>query len=241
MGTEDVVGTLDQQTSEIRVAGLGDPKLRVSVPGLAASRSQAEVTTNIATLLEAFLAAQRQNERRCRDRANTMDLQQSLSLWILRLAKLLDLTIVLLDLERHLCDLFDHGTECLSESWRHHGQASLRKGARRRRRHAMSAGLRQPSYGVHRCRPQANDKVAGANQRKSFLLFDSPVRDRPQYLWIESGVAGQLLRVHLVALAVTMRDGSQLAHVRDEYFVTKLLQLLADPDRMRARFHSDTC
>jgi hypothetical protein len=45
-----------------------------------------------------------------------MDLQQSLCLWILCLAELLDLTVVLLDLKRHLCDLFDHGAECLIQS-----------------------------------------------------------------------------------------------------------------------------
>jgi hypothetical protein len=54
---EDVVGTLDQQASEISVAGLGDAELRVSISGLAASRSQAEVAANITTPLEALLAA----------------------------------------------------------------------------------------------------------------------------------------------------------------------------------------
>jgi hypothetical protein len=68
--SEDVVGTLDQQTSEIGVAGLGDAELRIPITGLAASRSQTEVAADIATLLEAFLATQGQDERRCRDRTN---------------------------------------------------------------------------------------------------------------------------------------------------------------------------
>ena len=109
MRPEDVVGALDQQTSEIGVAGLGDAKLRIPITGLAASRSQTKVAANIATLLEAFLAAQRQDERRRRNRTNTMDLQQSLRLWILCLAELLDLTVILFDLERHLSDLLKHG------------------------------------------------------------------------------------------------------------------------------------
>lgn len=138
MRSEDVVGTLDQQTSKISVAGLGDAELRVPITGLAASRSETEVATNIATLLEAFFAAQGQDERRCRDRTNTVDLQQNLCLWILSLAELLDLTVVLLDLKRHLSDLFEHGTECLSQPRRHHGQASLREGPSRRCWHAMA-------------------------------------------------------------------------------------------------------
>ena len=48
---------LDQQTSEVDVAGLGDPELRIAVTGLTASRSQAEIAAYITTLLEAFLAA----------------------------------------------------------------------------------------------------------------------------------------------------------------------------------------
>ena len=75
MRSEDVVGTLDQQTSEISVAGLGDAELRVPISGLAAFRSQAEVAANIATLLEAFLAAQGQDECCRRERTHTMDLQ----------------------------------------------------------------------------------------------------------------------------------------------------------------------
>lgn len=43
MRAKDVVRALDQQTSEISVAGLGDAKLRIVLAGLAASRSQTEV------------------------------------------------------------------------------------------------------------------------------------------------------------------------------------------------------
>jgi hypothetical protein len=41
MRSQDVVGALDQQTSEICVAGMGDAKLRIMVSGLASTRSQA--------------------------------------------------------------------------------------------------------------------------------------------------------------------------------------------------------
>jgi hypothetical protein len=64
--SEDVVGTLDQQTSEIGVAGLGDAELRVPISGLAASRSQAELTPYVAALLKALLAAQGQHEGQSR-------------------------------------------------------------------------------------------------------------------------------------------------------------------------------
>ena len=60
MRSENMVGALDQQRPEVDIASLGDAELRVVVPGLAASRPQAEVTADIPTSLEAFLAAQRQ-------------------------------------------------------------------------------------------------------------------------------------------------------------------------------------
>lgn len=57
MWSKDVVDTLDQQTSQIGVAGLRDPELRVPISGLTASRSQAEIAPDTAALLDALLAA----------------------------------------------------------------------------------------------------------------------------------------------------------------------------------------
>jgi len=37
----------------------------------------------------------------------------------------------------------------------------------------------------------------------------------------------------------SVRDRTQFAHVRNDHFVTQFLKLLADPDRVRARFHRD--
>jgi hypothetical protein len=61
MRTKHMVGALDQQRPEVDIASLGDAELRVAVPGLAASRPQAEIAAHIPASLEAFLAAQRQN------------------------------------------------------------------------------------------------------------------------------------------------------------------------------------
>jgi broad specificity phosphatase PhoE len=95
MRSENMIGALDQQRPEVDIASLGDAELRVVVPGLAASRPQAEVTADIPTSLEAFLAAQRQNVRQCRELADAIDLDQRLRLWVLRLRESLDGTVVL--------------------------------------------------------------------------------------------------------------------------------------------------
>ena len=63
------------------------------------------------------------------------------------------------------------------------------------------------------------------------------MRDRSQDLGIDSGVASDLFRIHGIALAVTVRDRPQLAHVGHDYFVAHLPELFADPDRMRSRLH----
>ena len=55
MGSENMVGALDQQGTQVDVASLGDTELRIAVARLAASRPQAEITAHIATSLEAFL------------------------------------------------------------------------------------------------------------------------------------------------------------------------------------------
>ena len=66
MRSKDGVGALDQQTSQIGVAGLRNPELRVPISGLTASRSQAEIAPDIAALLKSLLAAQSQHERQSR-------------------------------------------------------------------------------------------------------------------------------------------------------------------------------
>src|SRR5260370_8709559 len=125
MRSEDMVGALDQQRPEVDIASLGDAELRVVVPGLAASRPQAEVTADIPTSLEAFLAAQRQNVRQCRELADAIDLDQRLRLWVLRLRESLDGTVVLLDLYRHRSDLLENRAKSLSSPCRHHAHATL--------------------------------------------------------------------------------------------------------------------
>ena len=54
MRAENMVGALDRQRPEVDIASLGDAELRVVVPGLVASRPQAEVTADIPTSLEAY-------------------------------------------------------------------------------------------------------------------------------------------------------------------------------------------
>jgi hypothetical protein len=63
--------------------------------------------------------------------------------------------------------------------------------------------------------------------------------DRPQDLRIEPSVAGQLLRIDLIALPIAVRDRPQLTYVRYDDLVTQFLKLFADPYRMRPRFHRD--
>ena len=84
MRPEDMIGALDQQRPEVEIASLGDAELRVSIPGLAAFWPQAEVAADIATSLEAFLVAQRQDVSQGRELPDTVDLDQRLCLWILR-------------------------------------------------------------------------------------------------------------------------------------------------------------
>src|SRR5216683_5964514 len=179
MRAEDMVGTFDQQASQVDVAGLGDAELRISISRLTASRSETEIAPDIATLLEALLASQGQHEGQSRDVTHAVYLQQGLGLRILRLAKFLDLAIILLDLRRHRRDLLEHRTERLCESWRHHCQTALGEAARRGCRHPMAAGLRQSADSVHCSGAQPDHKISGADQGKSFLLLDCPVRDWP--------------------------------------------------------------
>ena len=86
MWSKDVVGTLDQETSEVGIAGLCYAKLRIVVSGLAAFRLETEITPYIAALLEPLLAAQGEHEGEGRDGTNAVNLLQGLCLRVLCLA-----------------------------------------------------------------------------------------------------------------------------------------------------------
>lgn len=108
------------------------------------------------------------------------------------------------------------------------------------------AGIRWPQdfvspHRVHRGCAQPNQEIPCTNQRKRLLLLDSSVRDRTQYLRIEPGITGQFLSIDMVALPITVRDRPQLTNVGHNHFMAKLLQLLADPDRVGSSFHRHAC
>ena len=85
MWADDVVGTLDQQLSQVSVAGLRDSKLRVAIAGLAASGAQPEITAHIATSLEALLVAQSQHVGQRGEVPYPIDLDERLGLRIVGL------------------------------------------------------------------------------------------------------------------------------------------------------------
>src|SRR5271170_6578387 len=125
MRSKDVIGALDQQTSKVCVAGMGDAELRIVISGLTSPRPQVQVATDIATSSEPFLAAEGQHEGQGSEVADAVNLQQRLRLRILGLAELLDLPVVLLDLHCHLRDLLEHRTERLCQPKRHNSEATL--------------------------------------------------------------------------------------------------------------------
>ena len=66
------------------------------------------------------------------------------------------------------------------------------------------------------------------------MLLYGATRYRAENLRIEPCIPCQLVRIHVVALAVAVRDRPQLAHVGDKHLVA---ELFADSDRMHAGLH----
>ena len=92
-------------------------------------------------------------------------------------------------------------------------RSSLSEALRRRSRYAVPASLGQPAHCVHCRGSQPNQELSSTEQCQGFLLLDRAVRDRPKNLRVETSVTSQLLRIHIVALAVAVRDRSQLTYV----------------------------
>jgi len=65
------------------------------------------------------------------------------------------------------------------------------------------------------------------------------VPDRGRQAWIHTRDAGELLGGEAIGLVVALVDQSQVAGIRDEHVMARLLQQLGDPQRMRACFERD--
>ena len=85
--------------------------------------------------------------------------------------------------------------------------------------------LRETLHGVHCRGAEPNQHVASADQGEGLLLFDSSVCERTQDFRIQPRLPCQLFGIDLVAFPITVRDGSQLAHVRDDDSMTEFLKL----------------
>jgi hypothetical protein len=100
-----MVGTLDQQTSKIRVASLGDAELQIALAGLAAFWSRAKIAPYVSTSTESRLISERQDECERSDMADPMNRHHGLGLGVLGLSQALDLPVIMLDLLSHVRDL----------------------------------------------------------------------------------------------------------------------------------------
>jgi len=195
---------------------MGDAKLRIMISGLASTRPQSKIATDITASSEPCLAAERQHEGQGSEVADAVYLQQRLRLRILGLAELLDLPVILLDLDCYFRDLLEHRTERLCQSRRHNGQAALSEARCSGGGHTVAAGLGQTMNGVHRSRVQSHQQSSRTDQGEGLLLRDGAVGDWPEYVRIKSGISRQLLSIDLVALPITVRDSPQLADVRHD-------------------------
>src|SRR5271170_3503379 len=88
---------------------------------------------------------------------------------------------------------------------------------------------------------QPDKQVTCTDQRQGHLLLQRTVCDRSQDVRIKPRIACQLLGIHLIALAVTVRYHPQFTDVRYDNLVPKPLKLFADPDRMGTSVHGDPC
>jgi hypothetical protein len=81
---------------------------------------------------------------------------------------------------------------------------------------------------------------ANAFSHPHVQLRNGAMQDRTLDLRIQARERSKFLSISVVALAVAVRDRPQLTHVRHDDLMAQFLQLLANPDRVRPRFHSQS-
>jgi hypothetical protein len=91
--TQYVLGTLDQEHTQVTITGFGNSQLWISFAGLLLSRSQSQVAAHLAAASKSFFVTDRQHESESRQRAHTRYLLQDSCFWILGIGQLFHLPV----------------------------------------------------------------------------------------------------------------------------------------------------
>src|SRR5215472_11971594 len=102
---QDMLRSLYQQSSQIRIALFADVQLRLALSRVSSSRLQSQIAAHVATLAEAMRVSQRQQEGQRDQCAYPLDLLQHLHLRITHFRQRFDPVVVLCDALTQRLDL----------------------------------------------------------------------------------------------------------------------------------------
>ncbi len=102
----------DQQTPQVRVAGLRDPQLGVPLAGLVLSGAKTEIGSDGTAALESLRILHGQNVAQCRQRSDTRDLAEKSCFRVALGGQTLDSSLEPLDLQGQGRDRVEHRRQC---------------------------------------------------------------------------------------------------------------------------------
>src|SRR6185369_1949621 len=171
-----------------------------------------------------FGLLKREHVRQRGQRSNSLNGAEDLRIRVSGIRKLLDTSVHLPNLLGENLQRRKYGSERRDERRRYLYPCSPAKRLRRARANARSRRFHRSSDVVDQLDPTSHEDIASTNDRHVGGGLLVTMLDTRQQLGIQPCHARQQLGIHLVALAGVLRDQAQLASIRDEHFMPKLLQ-----------------
>lgn len=224
------MGALDEQSSQVSVAGLRDPELGITAARLAAPGPKAQKTSCITAFTESVLIFEREYKGQSRQRTHAMNLLESNRFRILCFGKLLDLIVEVHDLSSQSIDQCEQRTNGIFQVLWQSVQRLLCVSGDRKRRQSKPKGLHEASCGIRKASTSFNQYSPRANKDQVRMSEAASVFDGTKDPRINASIARQFLGIRTVMFPVTVGDRPQLAYIRHEDFMAHFRQVLAHPE-----------
>jgi hypothetical protein len=238
-GTQDVVGTVHEESAKIAVASLGDMKLRIVLTGLILLRDKAKTGTDFTAFPETMRIFEGENISQGSERSNTADVSKQICFGIMILAELFDLTIISIDLLSKGGDMIQDRSKSRKQILRYELSYLFMEAGSGTGRKSSTCGFDHTAHVVDKHGTCAHKDISRADHGQVSLSLLTAVKDRGEKFGIEASQASQIFGVDLVIFTGILVDQTKLACIGHDDLMTQILQGLTCPTGVRSHFHGN--
>lgn len=226
------VGGFDEERAQVRVALLGDGEPRVTQAGLAATRNEAEIGTDITAAAEAGGVSQGEDERQGGNGAHPWDLLEQASVWEGGIDDALEVAVHLGDALGEEGDRLDARAEGGAQLGGKRDESLAMEVAGIAGRQAQTERLGGATAVIDERGAGADKSEAGADEGQGYLCLQGAMVDRGQEVWVGPAQACESHGINAVRLTRTGGNELEPARVGDDHLMAERGDEAGDPGRL---------